>query len=76
MLEVSFTNEADAHALKREEGQHDVSRSQEAKQGTESQAGLGGQHQCQAESRLCYRKPQNSAQTQTELVGLENVLSF
>ena len=28
-----------------------------------------------AESRLYYRKPQNSAQTQTELEGLENVLS-
>lgn len=25
MLEVSFTNEADAHALEREEGKHDVS---------------------------------------------------
>lgn len=29
-----------------------------------------------AESRLCYRKHQNSAQTQTELEGLENVLSL
>lgn len=39
MLQVSLTNEADAHALEREEGQPDVSRSQEANQ--EQRAGLG-----------------------------------
>jgi hypothetical protein len=39
MLQVSLTNEADAHALEREEGQHGVSRSQEATR--EQGAGLG-----------------------------------
>lgn len=64
MLQVSLTNEADAHALEQEEGQHDVSKpgNRELAWARRGESSVAGGSRAQ--------------QTHTELEGLEKVLSF